>query len=143
MDSLNRLKELEVGKKYTVVGLGEFGFPYKFQIILQEVRVEPYAQYPESYLVIFKLPRKKNLRMLRFYENGGVKGDVIVWDGWVTPDTTMYRKWDVSDYGLGPVTTGESLRCFDPAYLIIARESIEQKPLIECFREIRIKEVEV
>ncbi len=130
MDTLNKLTQLEVGKKYTIVGMSEFGFPYQFQIVLEEVRVEPYAQYKESYLLIFKQKKKILSRQIRFY---GIK-PVLVWDGWADPDTEMYPFKKTSDYGSsGVVVIRTGYPCFDDRYMQRARDSVKTAPIIEVY----------
>lgn len=129
MNKLDDLKKLEAGKRYTLVGMGEFGFPYQVQMVLEEVRVEPYAQYPESILLIYKQRNKRSLRQIRFYGNKGA----LVWDGWVFPDTEMYRTKEFKDYDSGAALVQRSFRCFDPRYFIVARNSVSSTPIIECF----------
>ena len=134
MDTLNKLKVLEVDKKYTIVGMGEFGFPYQFQMTLIEVRWEPYAQYQESALLIFRVPRKRNLRQVRFYNSR----PFIVWEGWVSPDTEMYPFQKVKDYGTsGMVTLRSGFPCFDPRYMQIALDSVKQPPVAVRFDEVK------
>ena len=129
MDQLNKLTELQPGKRYTVVGMGEFGFPYQFQIVLTEVRVERYAQYPQTFLLIFKQKGKRLPRQLRFYDTRSV----IVWEGWVSPNTNMYPFTSIKDYDSGPVTVRTGYPCFDKRYMQIARDSVKAIPLVECF----------
>ncbi len=128
-ERLRQLTYLKVGQKYTVVGMGDFGFPYQFQMVLEEVRVEPYAQYPVSFLVIFK-PRGKRLsRQLRFYGTN----PLIVWEGWVAANTDMYPFKSTKDYDSGPVTMRTGYPCFDSRYMQNALDSVAQRPVIVDF----------
>lgn len=130
---MEKLTQMVQGRKYTVVSMGEFGFPYQMQMTLVKVKVEPYAQYGKSYVLEFKQPKKRLNRMLRFY------GDrpLIVWEGWVNPKTDMYIKSGVKDYSSGAVTIQESLPCFDLEYLRIARYSVQQEPFFSNCDSIR------
>lgn len=124
---MERLRELIPGNKYTLVGFGEFGFLYQIQMTLKEVRVEPYAQYPVSYVLVFVPERKRSARQVRFYDDR----KFIVWDGWVYPNTEMYVRKQVKLYDSQPVTIQESWTCFDQRYLTRAKLSVEQAPIIE------------
>lgn len=135
MNDLSKLLELKTGRKYTLVGMSDIGFPYqKRMVITYPTDVMPYAQYPQSYVVTFREVGKRKDRQIRFYDNMSV----IVWDGWVYPKTEMFvdvdQQVDVNDYDTFR-TVRKSLACFDPQYMKIARFSVSQEPLIECIEK--------
>ena len=127
MKALNALKE---GQRYTVVKMGDMGFCYSVQLELVEKRVEPWAQYAESVLLIFKQKSKRNLRQLRFVE----RDDFLVYEGWVEANTEMFVEEDNS----GPMTI-KSLASCDIEYLLRAKRSVAKAPLIEQIPELSRK----
>ena len=128
MKALNALKE---GQRYTVVKMGDMGFCYSVQLELVEKRVEPWAQYAESVLLIFKQKSKRNLRQLRFVE----RDDFLVYEGWVEANTEMFVEEDNS----GPMTIKKSLASCDIEYLLRAKRSVAKAPLIEQISELSLK----
>lgn len=120
--------QLKIGSKYTLVSFSEFGFPYDMQFTLLGIRREPYAQYPVSYVLEFMQKGKRKARQMRFYD---IKR-VIIWDGFVAPETGMYaatsRNKDFSD---GPVSIERSWTCFDPRYMARALNSVTQDPVVD------------
>ena len=48
MSRFNQLVKLKPGNRYTIVGLGEFGFPYSRKITLDSVHFGKYAQYDDD-----------------------------------------------------------------------------------------------
>lgn len=128
---MERLKELVPGKRYTLVAFGEMGFLYQIQMTLQEVRVQPYAQYPVSYCLVFVPERKRTARMVRFYDDVRF----IVWDGWVYPNTEMWVSKETKFYEVEGkeerVDCKQSWLCFDQKYLTRAKLSVEKEPLME------------
>ena len=117
-------KKLVPGKKYTLVAMSEFGFPYKVHMTLVEAKVEPYAQYKESLVIYFKKARGRRVYGVRFY---GIK-EFLIWEGFVNPDTNMYGQ--VEDRGDGVIVKTSRYRCFDSRYLYDAIESMKTKPVV-------------
>lgn len=124
---MEQLLKLKTGAKYTLVGFSEFGFPYQVQMILSRIVIEPYAQYPVSYLLIFKQQGKRKERQIRFYD----MKKFIVWEGWVYPNTEMYVSRSLKDYESGPVEISKSWVCFDQRYLTCALLSVDREPFIQ------------
>ena len=121
---MEQLKNLKVGLKYTLIKMGEMGFCYKIQFELVEIRVEPYAQYAESILLVFKEKRKRNVRGIRFLP----RDSFLIFDGFVEANTEMYVEDLPSANG---VTCKISLASCDVEYLYRAKRSVTQAPLIE------------
>lgn len=134
LEKLDQLRRLEAGKKYTLVGFSEFGFPYQIQMKLIGVRYEPYAQYADSYLLIFKREGGRKECMIRFYD---IK-QFIIWDGYVYPTTDMYVKRNAIQYAEGKVDTMQSWVCFDPRYMERAIMTVDQPPFIQ---NIKVKDL--
>ena len=113
MSKFEDLKKLLPGKKYTLVGLNEFGFPYFVHVTFQTVKFEPYAQYQDAATIVYKKKSGRKLLAKRVY------GDkqIIAFRGWIKPDTSLF---------VGGKT---SLPCFDERYLEIARESVVDAPV--------------
>ena len=121
---MKQLSVLKIGQKYTLVKLGDFGFPFTLQLELVEHKIVPYAQHRETALLTFKLRRKRNPRQLRIFE----RDEYLVYEGWVEVDTEMYVKTLPAINGL---TCKQSLRSFDNEYLMRAKRSVPQPPLID------------
>ena len=121
MNPLEEFIKLVPGDRYTIVWMGEFGFPCSRQITLTSVRKDRYAQYTEAYYVTFVPRGKRKNRQVVFYG----KKAVIVWPGWVSPDVTMYRNTEIKDTDTGSVAVSKSFPCFDERYMTIALESVK------------------
>lgn len=129
MDTLEKLTELRPGNRYTIVGMGEFGFPYQFRMVLEKIVVGPYAQYPRAFILRFRPQRKKLSRLVMFYDTK----PIIVWEGWLYPDTQMFPFRGTKDYDSGSVEVRRSFPCFDSRYMQIARDSVKQSPVVEVY----------
>ena len=125
---MKELTALKVGHRYTLVKLSDFGFPYAAQLELAESKVEPYAQYPETVVLAFKLKGKRKLRHLRIFN----RDEYLVYQGWIEVNTEMYVE---TLPGTDDTTVSRSLRSFDNEYLYRAKRSVAQKPLIEKIQE--------
>ena len=121
---MEQLKNLKVGQKYTLVKMGDMGFCYKVQFELIEVRVEPYAQYPESILLVLKERRKRNRGGIRFLP----RDSFLIFEGFVDANTEMFVSTLPSENG---ITCRVSLANCDVEYLYRAKRSVSQAPVIE------------
>lgn len=119
---LEQFNKLEKGKRYTLVGMTEFGFPYKVQFTLESVEYGTYAQYREAVTLRFKQKNKRKISGTRFY---GLK-ECLVYEGWVEPKTDMWANAD--DLGDG---VKRSMASFDTRFMQIAKNSIKAPALIE------------
>ena len=128
---MKELTALIVGQRYTVVKMGDMGFCFSVQFELVEKRVEPWAQYAESVVLIFKQKNKRNLKQIRFTG----RDDFLVYEGWVEANTEMFVEEDKS----GPFTVRKSLSSCDIEYLLRAKRSVPKAPLIEQISESSLK----
>ena len=113
MSKFEQLKNLIPGKKYTLVGLNEFGFPYYVQITFQSLKFSPYQQYQDAAILVYKKRLGRKLLAKRLY--GDKK--VIAFRGWIKPSTEIFVKGN------------ESLPCFDLEYLELAKKSVLEAPV--------------
>ncbi|MBS1983598.1 MAG: hypothetical protein JST16_05440 [Bdellovibrionales bacterium] len=120
---MKELTELQVGNRYTIVRQGDMGFVFKVHVEIVLVKVEPYAQHPESVRLIFKLKGKRKLRELRFRP----RDPYIVWRDWLSVNTDMIVERREEN---GMVVSRSLLSC-DPEYFERAKRSVAEKPLIE------------
>ena len=120
---MEQLKQLEIKQKYTLVKMGDMGFCFKVQFELIEIKNEPWAQYPESVLLIFKEKRKRNLRAIRFLP----RDNFLVYSGFVDANTEIGISTSQGD----GYTVTKSLMSCDVEYLFRAKRSVEQTPIIE------------
>lgn len=128
---MKQLMALKPGQKYTFVKMGDMGFPFALQLQLIDQKIEPYAQYAESVVLIFKLKGKRNLRQIRIIG----RDDYLVYEGWVPINTEMY----VEEEKVGDMTVRRSLSSCDIEYLLRAKRSVAQVPLIEQISEEALK----
>lgn len=128
---MKRLMALKAGHKYTLVKMGDMGFPFALHLELASQKIESYAQYAETVLLIFKLKGKRNLRQIRVLD----RDDYLVYEGWIEVNTNMYVEKDES----GPLTIQRSLSSCDIEYLLRAKRSTKQTPLIEKISEESLK----
>lgn len=128
---MKQLSILNIGQKYTLVKMGDMGFCFSVQFELVEKRVEPWAQYSETVLLVFKEKKKRSLRGIRIIQ----RDDFLIYDGWVEANTEMFVEVDNS----GPLTVRKSLASCDIEYLLRAKRSVPQAPLIEQISEEHLK----
>jgi hypothetical protein len=112
--------QLRPGKKYTIVKFGEMGIPYSMQFTLSEARIQPYAQYPEAVMLIFK---KKGARNIVGFPILPVD-DYLIYSGWIDVNTGLQR--EPTEYG-HTVT----IEFYNPEYLENAKRSVSQAPVLE------------
>jgi hypothetical protein len=117
------LSTLKIGSRYTVVRFGEMGFLYARQIELVQYKVEPYAQYPESEILIYREKGKRKIAGTRFLPND----DYLVYKGWIDVKTEMFVSESDSPTGF---RCKQSLLSFDREYFNRAKASVSQAPLM-------------
>ena len=115
-----------VGKKVTIYIMSEFGFPASHQVKITNVKIAPYAQYPEAITVQFRKPRQRKDRGFIVLPHR----DFIIWEGWFEVNTEMFVKKE-EKRGL---VTQESRLCFDSQYTHTALNSVNQKPVYAQFK---------
>ncbi|MBS1983212.1 MAG: hypothetical protein JST16_03490 [Bdellovibrionales bacterium] len=120
---MKELTQLEIGKRYTIVRQGDMGFVFKSHVEIVGAKLEPYAQYPESVLLTFKLRGKRNLRGMRFCP----RDSYIVWEDWLSVNTEMF----VETTEQSGMIVRKSLASCDPEYFERAKRSVSEMPLIE------------
>lgn len=124
---MEQLKKLETGKTYTMVRTGGMGFVFSVTFVLQEIRVERYAQYPESVVLVVKPKGKRKLAGYRFVP----RDTYAVWAGEVQANTEMYVESETRD----GFTIKKSLGSCDPEYMRRAIKSVNQAPVALNFEE--------
>jgi len=72
------------GQRYTLVYLGDFGFPVDLRITFREAKLTTYAQYDDVVDVIFMLQRKRNPRRLHLYNRS-----FLIYNGWRELDKSV------------------------------------------------------
>jgi hypothetical protein len=117
------LATLEKGQRYTVATLNEFGIGINaIQFTLENVTASPYAQYPKSVQLIFKIKGTRKLRGLRFH---GSKFFAI-WKGWHEIKNEAFSAPTISN---GLVCKQSLYLSFDTQYLLDAIKSTSVSPL--------------
>ena len=115
------LTKLEKDQKYTLLVQG-FGAS-SIQITLYDVKVGPYAQYPESVQLIYKAKGKRKLSGSRFHG----RDSCVVWQGWVEVNTDPLCTAEVSETGL--VVRRSRYASFDSRYFTDAIASVKAAPI--------------
>lgn len=121
--------KLDVGKQYTLVSMGEFGFPYAIQMKLTGVEATKYAQYDDAVQIDFIVKGKRKETGIRFY--GSKK--LVIWEGFVNPNVEMYGAAKVSN---GMTVRESKWSSFDPRYIQTAINSVEQTPIVDSTKEM-------
>lgn len=116
--------KLEADKSYTLVKMGEWGFPYKLHFKVHSLQYGPYAQYPESLVIYFIEKGKRKVKGIRFYGSASY----AIWEGYQEVNTEMYVSSDKHE-STGMIVS-KSLRSFSPEYLKRALNSVNVKPMI-------------
>lgn len=122
--------KLEIGKTYTMVKYGEFGFPYKVQFKLIGKEVKPYAQYQESLVLMFIEKGKRKQKGIRVHGNNRF----AIWEGFVSPNVEMFNAPEAGS--IPAITVRKSFgSSFDSSYMERALNSVEQKPLVMVYEK--------
>jgi len=132
-DDFQKLLELKKGAKYTIVRSTGMGFVSSVCFELVEVRFEPYAQYRESFLIVAKPQRKRNLVGFRVYNAPG-SGELVIWEGYEKPKTDMFGDPETSDTGM--VVRQSRYTSCDPRYMIDAFNSVSKEPVFARLPEV-------
>lgn len=69
--------EMIPGERYTLVFLGEFGFPVDLRITFREAHLTTYAQYDDAVSMTFMLKKKRNPRRMCLYNRS-----FLIYSGW-------------------------------------------------------------
>lgn len=123
------LTQLERGQKYTLLTQGIFGATAS-QIVLLDIKVEPWAQYSESVQLIFKLKGKRNPRASRFYG----QESCAVWLGWVEVNTDPLG--DAEEVNSIMVVRRSRYLSFDSRYFTDAIASVSTAPIFSKIHEL-------
>jgi hypothetical protein len=128
MSRYNDLLNLNLDEKYTILWMSGFGMGLsEMKGTLEKIELCSYAQYGEAVKITLKPFRKKKNATMVFYPGK----DFMVYQGYVEADTDMVRVITVYN-GLN---VGETLLAFDPKYFEIAKRSVKEKPVFECFEK--------
>lgn len=128
MSRYNDLLNLNLDEKYTILWMSGFGMGLsEMKGTLEKIELCSYAQYGEAVKITLKPFRKKKSVTMVFYPGK----DFMVYRGYVEADTDMVRVITVYN-GLN---VGETLLAFDPEYFEIAKRSVKEKPVFECFEK--------
>lgn len=128
MSRYNDLLNLNLDEKYTILWMSGFGMGLsEMKGTLEKIELCSYAQYREAVKITLKPFRKKKNVTMVFYPGK----DFMVYHGYVEADTDMVRVITVYN-GLN---VGETLLAFDPKYFEIAKRSVKEKPVFECFEK--------
>jgi hypothetical protein len=128
MSRYHELLNLKHGEKYTLLWMSSFGMGLsEMKGTLEQIELCSYAQYGEAVKITLKPFRKKKSVTMVFYPGK----DFMMYHGYVEADTEMVRSWKSS----GDVVVGETLLAFDPEYFEIAKRSVKEKPVFECFEK--------
>ncbi|MBX3041650.1 MAG: hypothetical protein KF789_13170 [Bdellovibrionaceae bacterium] len=123
------LTQLERGQKYTLLTQGGFGAIAQ-KIVLQDIKVGPYAQYSESVQLIYKPKGKRNLSGSRFH---GI-ASCVVWAGWVDVNTDPFKPSEISSTGM--VVRSSRYSSFDSRYFTDAIASVSATPIFSKVHEL-------
>lgn len=128
MSRYNDLLNLNLDEKYTILWMSGFGMGLsEMKGTLEKIELCSYAQYGEAVKITLKPFRKKKSVTMVFFPGK----DFMVYQGYVEADTDMVRVITVYN-GLN---VGETLLAFDPEYFEIAKRSVKEKPVFECFEK--------
>ena len=97
------------GERYTLVFLGEFGFPVDLRITFQEAKLTTYAQYDDAVSVTFREQNKRKSYRMYMYNKS-----FLVYDGWRNLEKTA--SYNVEKRG-GCTTMISKYGCFDERFM--------------------------
>lgn len=125
MSDNNEFARMEVGKKYTIVGMGEFGFPYQRQVRLTDTpKRREYAQYSDAVELRFLEKRKRTAVGIVIC---GIK-KVAIYEGWIEADTEMLSS-EVEESTPGVTSRKSKYASCDVRYFTDAVQSVDKEPI--------------
>ena len=126
--NLTKIQGLE---KITLVKISDFGYPIVCNLKLDsnQTRLEDYAQYKNTLVVIGKLPRKRNLSGFRVRPNE----EFYIYEGTITEDEFNSFKKIISK--TDTVTTESWGLCFSDGALDKFVSGCDKEPLLS-YKEI-------
>lgn len=103
--------KLQHDKRYTIVLIGDFGFPCSIPFTFDYAKCDTYAQYNDVVRAVFTPAKKRKQRCLTLYNR-----DFLIYDGWrELPDELVF---EVNHLGNGIVTKGSKYSSFDDRYMV-------------------------
>jgi len=99
--------KMEVGKKYTIAFMNDFGYCSCVQVKLTGVEARSYAQYNDALHLKFRKPRQKKDRGVILYS----RKSFVIYDGWVDVDQNMWGESQVSESSQSVVTRAKYMSC--------------------------------
>lgn len=102
--------KLETGKRYTIVHLGEFGFPIAQKITFHSMKCTTYAQYGDVIKMIFTPYRKRNQYQKYFYNTS-----FMIFEGWQDLKESDTKEVLKDDGNIKLVKS--KYTCFDSRYI--------------------------
>lgn len=114
--------KLETGKKYTIVHLGEFGFPIAQKITFHSMKCTTYAQHGDVVKMIFTPYRKRNQYQKYFYN-----ASFMIFEGWQDLNETDTKEVLKDDGNVKLVKS--KYACFDSRY-IDDLENVFKNPVV-------------
>lgn len=133
---LDKINDIQIGNTYTIAMFNGFGSPYHLHVIIKKIIVEPFKEYAITYLISYtKVDTGFNAK-IRINPNT----QFIIWEGIVTPNTDVAACIYMKDSSQGHVKVLKKWRDYDPRYLIRAKLSVKEHPLIENIHKVNQKE---
>ena len=110
------------GRRYTLVHLGEFGFPVAQKITYHDMHLKTYAQHSDVVELVFTPYRKRSRYTQLFYNSS-----LMIFDGWQDMDDSAINE-TLKDDGKVKVTQSK-YSCFSANY-IEDLEKVFQDPVL-------------
>lgn len=114
--------KLETGKKYTIVHIGEFGFPIAQKITFHSMKCTTYAQHVDVVKMIFTPYRKRNQYQKYFYNTS-----FMIFEGWQDLKESDTKEVLKDDGNIKLVKS--KYACFDSRY-IDDLENVFKNPVV-------------
>lgn len=114
---------LAPGQRYTLVYLGEFGFPIVEKITFQRLELTTYAQHSDVVRMIYKPYRKSSSYSNLFYNSS-----LLIFDGW--QDLPEAATVDIIKDDGAIKMTRSKYGCFDARYIEDAAKLLKNPVLV-------------
>lgn len=110
--------------KYTIVMMGEFGFPLSFNIHFCKTGICDYAQYRNVTYIDFKVKNKRKVTRSYIFPYKMV----AIYDGWFDVDTSVFSKIKIDDNGNSFFES--KYVSFDDRYIMNIMSKIDKEPIL-------------
>lgn len=124
---LDKIKDIKVGGHYTIVLFHSFGYPHQMHIVVNKIMMEKFKD-PDDTCAISYMKLDTGYKSTFKLHKGC---QFLLWEGIVHPNTDVAVCIYIKDSDHGHVKLLKRWRDRDPRYMVRAKLSVDNLPLVE------------